>query len=114
MRGRPALPRKPRHIANTRLTYAPAARARASVTAELVYVGEYFTDPANEHTYAGYSLVNAYAAVPVFRALDAVARVNNVGDVRYATTASFNPFVAPELQERFGPGQPRTLFVGLQ
>jgi outer membrane receptor protein involved in Fe transport len=102
----------PRHLVNARVT--GRLPRRSSLTAEWVSVGRYFTDPGNEHEYGGYDLINAFGHVGLTRELDLVARLNNAADVRYANTASFNPFVAPELRERFGPGLPRSLFVGVQ
>jgi outer membrane receptor protein involved in Fe transport len=103
----------PRHVANTRLVLSPF-RQHGSATVEWQHVGGYFTDPDNAHTYGGYDLVNLYGTVPVIAGLDLVGRLNNLGNVRYAVTASFNPFVAPEQQERFTPGLPRTFFLGAQ
>jgi outer membrane receptor protein involved in Fe transport len=102
----------PRHIANTRLTYdLPQSGA---VTAEWAHIGGYFTDPENAHRYDGYDLLNLYGSVPLGRQVMVIGRLNNVADTRYATTASFNPFVPPAQQARFGPGMPRSFFLGLQ
>jgi len=104
----------PRHIANSRVTYRPPALGGAAFTAEWAHVGGYFTDPDNAHTYEGYDLLHLYFNTPVYRGIGLVGRLNNVTDAIYAVTASFNPFVPPGQQERFTPGLPRTLFVGLQ
>ena len=101
----------PRHLGNARLSYS---KSHLSGTVEWVHVGHYFTDPDNLHEYAGHDVVNAYGSVPVWNRLDIVARVNNVGDVRYANTASYNPFIAESLRERLLPGLPRSLLVGVQ
>jgi outer membrane receptor protein involved in Fe transport len=103
----------PRHLANLRASIAPPGWREASLTAEWVHVGRYFTDPENEHTYAGYDLLNAYGTAPATGGVELVLRVNNIADVRYANTASFNPFVPPDQGERFTPGLPRTFFIGL-
>ncbi|HJS44589.1 MAG TPA: TonB-dependent receptor [Gemmatimonadales bacterium] len=102
----------PRHIANTRVTYSP--RRGGAVAAEWAHVGGYYTDPDNAHRYDGYDVLNLFADVPVSRLFSLMARLNNVTSARYATTASFNPFVAPAEQARYGPGTPRSLFVGVQ
>ena len=94
----------PRDIVNARVSYEPARWSRASVSVELVHVGEYFTDPGNEHTYRGHDVANAYGRSPLYGAVELAARVNNVGDVRYANTASFNPFVPVDQQERDDDG----------
>jgi outer membrane receptor protein involved in Fe transport len=102
----------PQDIANTRLTFTPARGG--TFTAEWAHVGGYFTDPANAHRYDGYDLVNVYFSTPVAAGFSLVGRLNNVTDERYATTASFNPFVPTALQARFGPGMPRSFYLGGQ
>jgi outer membrane receptor protein involved in Fe transport len=102
----------PRHIVNTRLTFSPSRGG--AVSAEWAHVGGYFTDPENAHRYDGYDLLNIYADVPVTRQFSMTGRLNNVTDTRYATTASFNPFVPPALQARYGPGSPRAFYLGVQ
>jgi outer membrane receptor protein involved in Fe transport len=104
----------PRHLANARLTYSPRFWSGAHVTTEWVHVGEYFTDPENLHTYEGHDLFNLFLAAPLVSGLELMARLNDVGDAIYANTASYNPFVPVEQRERFGPGQPRSLFLGLE
>jgi outer membrane receptor protein involved in Fe transport len=104
----------PKHIANTRATYQPSFLRNSAITAEWVHVGRYFTDPENLHTYGGYDLLNVYFNATIMRGFGLVGRLNNVTDANYAVTASFNPFVPVDLQERFTPGLPRTLFLGLQ
>ncbi len=102
----------PKHIANTRLTVEPTIGS--SVSFEWESVGEYWLDEDNVHTYEGYDVFNVYLTSPDIAGIQLVGRLNNVTDARYAVTASFNPFVPPALQERFRPGMPRTLYVGLQ
>jgi outer membrane receptor protein involved in Fe transport len=101
----------PRHLGNARVGYASA---RLSGTVEWVHVGRYFMDPENLHEYGGHDVINVYGSAPVWNRFDVVARLNNVGDVRYANTASYNPFVPAELRERLLPGLPRQLLVGVQ
>ena len=103
----------PRHTANTRLVVSPF-RTHGSAALEWQHVGGYFTDPDNLHQYGGYDLLNLYFTAPVVAGLDLVGRLNNLGNAKYAVTASFNPFVAPANQERFTPGLPRTFFLGAQ
>jgi outer membrane receptor protein involved in Fe transport len=104
----------PRHLVNGRLTYRPNAWAHATLTGEWVHVGEYFTDPENRHVYGGYDVVNLFGSAPIVSGVELVARVNNLTDATYASTASFNPFVPVDLQDRFTPALPRSLFLGLQ
>jgi iron complex outermembrane recepter protein len=103
----------PRHVANTRLVLSPF-RQHGSAAVEWQHVGGYFTDPDNAHQYGGYDLLNLYFTAPVVSGLDLVGRLNNLRNVRYAVTASFNPFVPTAEQERFTPGLPRSFFLGAQ
>jgi outer membrane receptor protein involved in Fe transport len=102
----------PKHIANTRFVVTPFRRG--SIALEWQHLGGYFTDPENAHTYGGHDLFNVYFTQPVIRGFDLVGRVNNLANTRYANSASFNPFVAPDQQERFTPGLPRSFFLGAQ
>jgi iron complex outermembrane receptor protein len=103
----------PSHVANTRLVLSPF-RQHGSAAVEWQHVGGYFTDPENAHRYGGYDLLNLYLTAPVVGGFDLVGRLNNLGNTRYAVTASFNPFVPAAEQERFTPGLPRTFFLGGQ
>jgi hypothetical protein len=104
----------PRHLVNAHLTWTPSRLPRSAATLEWVLIGEYFTDPASEHTYAGHDVFNVTASAPVGRSFDVIGRLNNLADTHYANTASFNPFVPPSLQERFLPGTPRSFYLGAQ
>ncbi|MND01649.1 hypothetical protein D3C83_207250 [compost metagenome] len=48
--------------------------------------------------------------MPVGLGLEVSARLNNIFDVRFAETSSFNAFQG----ERLRPGQPRTVYLGVQ
>jgi hypothetical protein len=43
-----------------------------------------------------------------------VGRLSNVTDARYSVATTFNPFVPVDQQDRYTPGPPRTLYLGLQ
>lgn len=101
----------PRHLGNVRASYA--AR-RGSGTIEWVHVGPYFMDADNLHTYGGHDVLNLHGAASMGAGFELVARLNNVADVRFANTASYNPFVPVELRERLLPGQPRSVMAGVQ
>jgi outer membrane receptor protein involved in Fe transport len=102
----------PRHIANTRLTFAPTPRSAYSV--EWAHVGWYFTDPDNLHRYDGYDVMNLEVATSIVRGVSLVGRLSNVTDARYSVATSFNPFVPVDQQDRYTPGLPRTVYLGLQ
>jgi len=101
----------PRDLGNARLTWSPADH---SFVLEWSHVGRYFTDPDNLHSYGGFNVFNLSCQVALTKAFALLGRVNNLADVRYANTVSFNPFVPPAQQDRFTPGQRRSLFLGIQ
>jgi outer membrane receptor protein involved in Fe transport len=102
--------RAPRTLANVRARVAPALLRGGHASVEWVRVGSYWEDPENTSRYEGHQLVNARLHLPLLRGFEAVARMNNVFDVRYAETATYT---AAEL-ERLTPGAPRMIYLGVQ
>jgi len=102
--------RAPRTLANVRARIAPAPLRGGHASVEWVRVGSYWEDPENTSRYEGHQLVNARVQLPLLRGFEAVARMNNVFDVRYAETATYT---ATEL-ERLTPGAPRMVYLGVQ
>jgi iron complex outermembrane recepter protein len=100
----------PRTLVNARLGWRPVWMQGADFAAEWARVGSYWMDADNTHRYPGHSLVNVRADVPVTRGLEAVARVNNLLDERYAEGASYTQAAG----EEFAPGMPRTVYLGVQ
>lgn len=100
----------PRTLVNARLGWRPAWLEGADFAAEWARVGSYWMDADNTHRYGGHALVNLRADVPLPRGLEAVARVSNLLDERYAEGASYTQAAG----EEFAPGMPRTVYVGLQ
>jgi iron complex outermembrane receptor protein len=100
----------PRSIVNARLGWRPARLPGADFAAEWARVGSYWMDADNTHRYGGHALVNLRADVPVTRGIEAVARVNNLLDERYAEGASYTQAAG----EEYAPGMPRTLYFGVQ
>lgn len=100
----------PRTLVNLRLGWRPAWREGMDVAAEWARVGSYWMDADNTHRYGGHALVNLRADVPLSRGVEAVARVSNLLDERYAEGASFTQAAG----EEFAPGMPRTVYVGVQ
>ncbi len=97
----------PRVIANTRLGWRPLERFTAE--AEWVSLGSYFTDAANDHAYDGHNLLHLRAEVLVSDRLAAFLTLRNVTDELYAERADF-----AFGNERFFPGEERTLGFGLR
>ena len=100
----------PRTLVNARLGWRPAWLEGADFAAEWARVGSYWMDADNTHRYGGHALVNLRADVPVTRGIEAVARVSNVLDERYAEGAAYTQAAG----EEFAPGMPRTVYFGLQ
>ncbi len=100
----------PRTLVNLRLAWRPAWREGMDFAAEWARVGSYWMDADNMHRYGGHALVNLRADVPLTRGVEAVARVSNLLDTRYAEGASFTQAAG----EEFAPGMPRTVYVGVQ
>lgn len=104
----------PRLVANTRLSYRPAALNGGRVELEWERLGEYWMDQANTNQYDGHSLFNLRANYKLSDQLEIYGRVMNLTDQRYATAASYKPAAwgRPELFE-YAPGMPRTLYLGV-
>ncbi len=97
----------PRVIANTRLRWRPYERA--SIEAEWVSVGSYFTDAANDHVYEGHNLLHLRGEAAVTEHLSAFLSLRNVTNKLYAERADF-----AFGNERFFPGEERTFGFGVR
>ncbi|MGJ8560218.1 MAG: TonB-dependent receptor [Litorimonas sp.] len=72
------------------------------------HVGRYFTSEANTQTYPGHDIFVARGDYELSDTLRLFGRVDNLFDTKYADRADF-----AFGNERYFPGRPRTLFVGL-
>jgi outer membrane receptor protein involved in Fe transport len=72
------------------------------------HVGRYFTDEANSASYPGHDIFVARGSYDLSEKLRLFGRVDNLFDAKYADRADF-----AFGNERYFPGRPRTLFVGL-
>lgn len=72
------------------------------------HVGRYFTNEANTASYPGHDIFVARGSYDLSDTLRLFSRVDNVLDTQYADRADF-----AFGNERYFPGRPRTLFVGL-
>jgi len=72
------------------------------------HVGRYFTSEANTAAYPGHDIFVARASYELSDSLRVFSRVDNIFDTEYADRADF-----AFGNERYFPGRPRTLFVGL-
>jgi outer membrane receptor protein involved in Fe transport len=96
----------PRWLAGGRLLWTPGP---FEAEVEWIYVGPYFTDAANVHSYPGHHLVNMRAAWRLSAHLALTAAVRNLFDKFYAERADF-----AFGEERYFPGEERTVSVGLK
>ncbi len=81
-----------------------------SAELELQHIGAYFLDLENLREYPGHEVLNLRAAYQINPQLRATARVINLTDKRFAERADFTNFT----NERYFPGAPRTVFLGLR
>jgi len=72
-------------------------------------VGEYFLDSANQHRYAGHTIVNLRAMFPLGERLTLSVKLNNLLDERYADRADF-----AGRNYRYLPGRGREAFAELR
>lgn len=79
-----------------------------SLGLEWRHVGAYFTNPGNTNEYTGHDIIVGRGSYDVSDALTFFGRVDNIFDTRYADRADF-----AFGNERYFPGRPRTLFLGL-
>ena len=80
-----------------------------STEIEWRHLGEYFLDPGNTKTYPGHDIFALRGQYEVSESHTLFARIDNLFDKRYANRADF-AFGS----ERYFPGRPRTVFVGLR
>lgn len=100
----------PRTIGGASLRYTPRFLEGASATLEWRHLGEYWLDAANTEKYDGHDLFHLRASYEVRPGATLYVRVQNLTDARYAENAGYSAFLGRE----FAPGNPRTLYAGLQ
>lgn len=96
----------PDTVATTTLTARPINGLMTEI--EWRHMGAYFTNPGNTNQYGGHDIFVARAAYDISSTLQIFGRVDNVFDTAYADRADF-----AFGNERYFPGRPRTLFIGL-
>ncbi|HXI87003.1 MAG TPA: TonB-dependent receptor [Parvularculaceae bacterium] len=98
----------PRWLAGARALWAPDGLP-ISAEFEWRFVDRYFMDAANTQIYSGYNLFNLRGAWRLSRQLTATATIRNLLNMFYAERADF-----AFGEERYFPGEPRELTVGLR
>ena len=99
----------PSTTANGRLIYTPSQVHGLTLMAEWQYVGKYWMDNANTREYNGYSLGHIKADYRHSDELSIFAKVTNITDKRYATSATYGYG-----SNNFTPGDPRQFYAGLE
>lgn len=98
----------PRYFGNTQLQWQPYPEWLTEL--EWVYVSRYYLDPENLHKYPGHDLFNLRIRWSPSSTFETYMRISNLADTRYAERADYTQFS----QERYFPGLPRTMMIGLQ
>ena len=96
----------PDTLGTFRLTATPTQSLLTEI--EWRHVGSYFTNPGNTNEYEGHDIFVGRVSYALPSGLKLSGRVDNIFNTRYADRADF-----AFGNERFFPGRPRTLFVGL-
>ncbi len=96
----------PRHKGNIRFFLTPNEKLR--FMAEGQFVSSYWMDNENENKYSGYTIGNLKADYELNSSWRLFMKLNNIANKRYAENATFSYG-----QERYTPGAPRQLFVGV-
>ena len=99
----------PRFIGFLSIQYKPITLKGGVVELNWEKLGSYWEDDENTHKYKGHDLLNLLVNYPVSRKLELYAKLNNITDERYSTSASYSRFRGEELT----PGLPRTFYAGL-
>jgi len=97
----------PATLANIRLTIKPIDGLFSEI--EWRHVGDYFTNPGNTNIYPGHDIFVLRGGLDIAETTQIFGRVDNLFDTRYADRADF-----AFGNERYFPGRPRTLFLGIK
>jgi iron complex outermembrane receptor protein len=97
----------PRRFGSSRLSWDFSEDSRAEL--EWVYLGKYYTDPDNFHSYEGHDLLHLRVSHQLSVQLSASFRVSNITDKDYAERADFGFG-----NERYFVGEPRSVYLELR
>ena len=98
----------PRHFGGVRLRWRDGDER--TVELECLWTGGYFMEPRNLHRYPGHELLNLRARMPLGSRITAHLRLLNLTGRAYASRGDYTVFSG----ERYFPGAPRSLYLGLQ
>jgi iron complex outermembrane recepter protein len=97
----------PRRMGSSRLNWQFRPNSQAEL--EWVYLGPYYTDPDNLHSYAGHDLLHLRLSHRLTNQLEVVLRVSNIADADYAERADFGFG-----NDRYFVGEPRSVYLELR
>ncbi len=107
------LPSAPNNLGNATLNYRPGFLNGGRMELEYSYMGSYYMDNLNTEKYNGHELlnfrINHFVDMGNKDSLELYARVMNLTDETYATSASYNTYRGRE----FAPGMERTVYAGI-
>ncbi len=107
------LPSAPNNLGNATLNYRPGFLNGGRMELEYSYMGSYYMDNLNTEKYDGHELfnfrINHFVDMGNKDSLELYARVMNLTDETYATSASYNKYRGRE----FAPGMERTVYAGI-
>ncbi|SKB91793.1 TonB-dependent receptor plug domain-containing protein [Sphingopyxis flava] len=84
------LARRPRHLANAELAWAPDGASGADLSVAVRYAGKSFDDRANSVRLGDYVVVDLRASYPLAAGIELFGRVENLFDEEYQTVATYN------------------------
>ena len=96
----------PRYIGSAQWGYWLPGAHRLEL--EWVYMGSYYTDPENQHSYRGHRVFNLRWLWSATRDWRVALRIHNLGDEDYADRADFGFG-----QDRYFVGEPRRVYIEL-
>ena len=98
----------PKHFGNIQFNWK--LLSDIDLELEWLHQGSYFMDAENAHKYPGHELVNLRASKVLSSQWRIFGRINNLLDKKYAERADYTFFT----EERYFPGRPLTIFLGVQ
>ena len=99
----------PRLLLNSEVFYGNPKLHIKKIALEFIHMGDYYTDPANAHTYSGHTLFNLRLEFNLWKKIDGFIHILNLTNIYYADRADF-----AFNRERYFPGQPRAFYLGLR
>jgi iron complex outermembrane receptor protein len=102
----------PQTLGNASLSYQPNALRALRLEAEMVHMGDYYTDQTNTQSYDGHNLFNLRGRYLLTEQLELYSRVENITDKLYSTSTSNAVSLTSASALEYRPGNPRTLYIG--